>query len=228
MTLNWHISYTGWSLISFIADWVMAICRCRTRALERRNTSPREDCVRLADKDSVAGAADATAWIDRESSGAADIVWVIGKGDSCDPFTQDDAGRTPASQLLCHHHAQLPAGGKRLRQAFWQVSRQARPQRTSNLPSLSTDGVQADTWHGGQPGSGAALLFRQDTQAPSVSRVLALPPGPAPSADGAQPGGSCAIDRCGGNPVSTNSADDALRHRHATQRTGSSQSQRYR
>ena len=36
-----------------------------------------------------------------------------------------------------HHHAQLPAGGDRVRQVFWQVSRQARPQRTSNLSSLS-------------------------------------------------------------------------------------------
>src|SRR6266478_5938586 len=77
--------------------------------------------------------------MNREGSGAADIVWVIGKGDSCDPFTKNDAGGTPASQLLCHHHAQLPAGGKRFCQAFSQVSRQARPQRTSNLPSLSAD-----------------------------------------------------------------------------------------
>src|SRR6266545_757965 len=58
--------------------------------------------------------------VNQESSGTADIVWVIGKGDSCDPFTQDDAGGTPASQLLCHHRAQLPAGGKRFCQAFWQ------------------------------------------------------------------------------------------------------------
>src|ERR1700682_1315426 len=75
--------------------------------------------------------------VSQESSGTADIVWVIGKGDSCDPFTQDDAGGAPASQLLCHHHAQLPAGGKQLRQAFWQVPRQTRPQRTSNLSSVS-------------------------------------------------------------------------------------------
>ncbi|MGB6841084.1 MAG: site-specific integrase [Candidatus Sulfotelmatobacter sp.] len=33
---------------------------------------------------------------------------------------------------------------------------------------------------------------------------------------GAQPRGGCAIDRCGGNTLSTNAADDALRHRHAT------------
>ena len=32
----------------------------------------------------------------------------------------------------------------------------------------------------------------------------------------------------GRNPVSTDAADDALRHRHATQRTGPSQSQRHR
>src|SRR5882724_2443245 len=61
--------------------------------------------------------------VDRESSGTIDIVWVIGKGDSYDPFTQDDAGRTPAPQLLCHHHAQLPAGGNRVCQSFWQVAR---------------------------------------------------------------------------------------------------------
>jgi Phage integrase, N-terminal SAM-like domain len=29
-------------------------------------------------------------------------VWVIGKGDSCDPFTENDAGRTPGSKLLCN------------------------------------------------------------------------------------------------------------------------------
>jgi hypothetical protein len=34
------------------------------------------------------------------------------------------------------------------------------PQRTSNLSRLSTEGMQADAWHGGQPGSSAALLFR--------------------------------------------------------------------
>ena len=55
------------------------------------------DHFRFADKDEAAGAADATAWVSREISGAADIVWVIGKGDSCDPFTQNDAGGTPAS-----------------------------------------------------------------------------------------------------------------------------------
>src|SRR2546430_10447686 len=55
----------------------------------------------------------------RESLEAADIVWVTEKGDSCDPFTQDDAGRAPASQLFRHHHEQLLAGGKRVREVFW-------------------------------------------------------------------------------------------------------------
>src|ERR1017187_6832153 len=37
------------------------------------------DYFRIADQDEAAGAADATAWVNRESSGAADIVGVIGK-----------------------------------------------------------------------------------------------------------------------------------------------------
>jgi len=28
------------------------------------------------------------------------MVWVTGKGDSCDPFTENDAGKIPASKLL--------------------------------------------------------------------------------------------------------------------------------
>src|SRR5438128_7432241 len=166
--------------------------------------------------------------VNQESSGTTDIVWVIGKGDSCDPFTQDDAGGTPASRLFCHHHTQLLAGGDRVRQVFRQVSRQARPQRTSNLSSLSADRAQTDARHGGQPGSGAAVLFRQDAQAPSVSRVLALPPGPAPAADGAEPGGSLAVDQWRRKPVSTDVADDTLRNRHATRRTRASQGRRRR
>src|SRR5438128_8963432 len=166
--------------------------------------------------------------VNQESSGTTDIVWVIGKGDSCDPFTQDDAGGTPASRLFCHHHTQLLAGGDRVRQVFRQVSRQARPQRTSNLSSLSADRAQTDARHGGQPGSGAALLFRQDAQAPSVSRVLTVPPGPASAADGAEPGGSLAADQWRRKPVSTDVADDTLRHRHATRRTRASQGRRRR
>ena len=62
--------------------------------------SPCQDKFLFADKDEAAGAADATAWMGRERSGVADVVWVIGKGDSCDPITKNDAGRTPASQLF--------------------------------------------------------------------------------------------------------------------------------
>src|SRR5439155_22008486 len=62
------------------------------------------------------------------------------------------------------------------------------------LSSLSIDRVQADARHGGQPRSGAAILFRQDAQATSVPRVLAVPAGPASAADGAEPGRSCAPD----------------------------------
>ena len=40
----------------------------------------------------------------------ADIVWVTEKGDSCDPFTQDDAGGTPASQLLCRSRPAITCG----------------------------------------------------------------------------------------------------------------------
>ena len=36
-------------------------------------------------------------------------MWVTEKGDSCDPFTKEDAGGTPAPQLFYGHHAQLPA-----------------------------------------------------------------------------------------------------------------------
>ena len=34
--------------------------------------------------------------VNREILGAADVVWVTEKGESCDPFTKNDAGRTPA------------------------------------------------------------------------------------------------------------------------------------
>src|SRR5262252_3369477 len=108
--------------------------------------------------------------VSREISGAADVVWVTEKGDSCDPFTQDDAGGTPAPQLLCDHDAQLPAGRHRVREVFWQTSRSARPQRASNLPSLSAARARANARYGGQPSGGAAVLLRQDSQALSVPR----------------------------------------------------------
>ena len=51
-------------------------------------------------------------------------------------------------------------------QAFRQVPRQARPQRTSNLSSLSAQ--RADTRHRSELRSGAAILLRQDAKAASV------------------------------------------------------------
>src|SRR5215470_11143595 len=92
----------------------------------------------------------------------ADVVWVTEKGDSCDPFTPDDAGGTPASQLFCDHYAQLPASGDRIHEVFWQVPRQAWPQRTSKLASLSTDRTQADARYRRQRCRGTAILFHQD------------------------------------------------------------------
>ena len=47
---------------------------------------------------------------------------------------------------------------------------------------------------------------------------LALTAGSASAADGAESGGSFASDQRRREPVSTDVADDALRHRHATQR----------
>jgi site-specific recombinase XerC len=85
-------------------------------------------------------------------------VWVTEKVDSCDPITKNDAGRAPASQLFWDNHAQLPAGRGRFRQVFWQVSRQARPQRTSNLPSLSAARAQADARYRGQSSNQLAAL----------------------------------------------------------------------
>jgi hypothetical protein len=64
------------------------------------SSSPFLDNFPFADKDEAAGAADATAWMSPGVSGTFDVVWVTEKGDSRDPFTQDDAGGTPAPQLF--------------------------------------------------------------------------------------------------------------------------------
>jgi hypothetical protein len=37
--------------------------------------------------------------VNRESSATADVVLVVGKGDSYDPFTENDAERTPGSKI---------------------------------------------------------------------------------------------------------------------------------
>jgi hypothetical protein len=61
------------------------------------------------------------------------------------------------------------------------------------------------------------FFFLKNAQAPPIPRFLALSSGPAATADSAEPRGSLAPDQCGREPVSTDAADDALRHRHATQ-----------
>src|SRR5262245_45457467 len=55
---------------------------------------------RFARQNEAAGAADATAWVMSavQFSGSVNL-WVTRRC-SCDPFTQNDAGRTPASSLL--------------------------------------------------------------------------------------------------------------------------------
>jgi hypothetical protein len=53
---------------------------------------------------------------------------------------------------------------------------------------------QADARYRGQLGGSPAILFRQESQAPSVPGFLALPSGSASAADSAQPGGSLAAD----------------------------------
>src|SRR5580698_355509 len=41
------------------------------------------------------------------------------EGGSCDPFTQEDAGRTPAAQLLRGHDPSLSAGSRAVCRTFW-------------------------------------------------------------------------------------------------------------
>src|ERR1700746_3776788 len=55
----------------------------------------------------------------------ADIVWVTEKGDSCDPFTQDDAGGTPAPQLLRDHDSHVLAVRNCIRPPLWPAARSA-------------------------------------------------------------------------------------------------------
>src|SRR5882762_8609803 len=71
---------------STTSKWIASESPTRTKPLARRT-------LRVGERKS---------WV-------ADVVWVAEKGDSCDPFTQNHAGGTPAPQLLCHHDAQLPA-----------------------------------------------------------------------------------------------------------------------
>jgi hypothetical protein len=55
-----------------------------------------------ADLNEAAGAAD-TAWVAEQQAAVAEVRLGHKEGGSCDPFTQEDAGRTPAAQLLRGH-----------------------------------------------------------------------------------------------------------------------------
>src|ERR1700679_680308 len=48
------------------------------------------------------------------------------EGGSCDPFTQEDAGRTPAAQLLRGHDASVSACSRAVRRTLWRMARQVR------------------------------------------------------------------------------------------------------
>jgi len=106
------------------------------------------DYFRFADQDGAAGGADATACIDRESAGTADIVWVIGK-EICDRFTQDDAGRTRACQYSANAMRNYLQLVTEFAKYFGKSPDKLGTNETSNLPSLSTDRVQADARHRG-------------------------------------------------------------------------------
>src|SRR5579864_2040190 len=80
--------------------------------------------------------------VSREISGAADVVWGTEKGDSCDPFTQDDAGGTPAPQLFRDHNSQVLAVRNCVRSPLWQAARSARTQRAAKLSSLPAPRAQ--------------------------------------------------------------------------------------
>jgi hypothetical protein len=63
------------------------------------------------------------------------------------------------------------------------------------------------------------FLFVKTLKRHQFCDFLPYPRDPAPAADGAEPGGNLAADQCSRDTVSTDAADDALRHRHATLRT---------
>ena len=56
-------------------------------------------------------------------------MWVTEKGDSCDPFTEDDAGRTPGSKIVVVENQPLVLG------------------------LLENSAVRSDNQHVGAPGS---------------------------------------------------------------------------
>ena len=72
------------------------------------------------------------------------------------------------------------------------------------------------------------FFFVKTLRRHQLPRVLALSQGSAPVANGAEPGGSFALDQCGRDTISADAADHSLRYGHAARRTRSSQGQRHR
>jgi hypothetical protein len=58
------------------------------------------------------------------------------EGGSCDPFTQEDAGRTPAAQLFRVHDPSLSTSSPTVCRTLWKISRQVRA--GSPLPRMPT------------------------------------------------------------------------------------------
>src|SRR5712691_345246 len=54
------------------------------------------------------------------------VMWSQGKEFSCDPTSTTNAGGSPDSSLLIHHHPDLPACHRRVRSALLQITRSAR------------------------------------------------------------------------------------------------------
>src|SRR5258708_4959263 len=67
-------------------------------------------------------------------------MWSRRKEFSCDPTSTTDAGRSPDSSLLTHHHPDLPACHCRVRSALLQTTRSAGCRAHSLLSAVSHQG----------------------------------------------------------------------------------------
>src|SRR5271165_1610869 len=91
--------------------------------------------VRVADLNEATGAAD-TAWVAEQQAAVAEVRLGHKEGGSCDPFTQEDAGRTPAAQLFRGHDSSLFASSPTVRRTLRKISRQVRARRSKKLPGV--------------------------------------------------------------------------------------------
>src|SRR5260370_36792030 len=69
------------------------------------------------------------------------------QGGPCDPTTNDDAGGTPASELLSDYNAHVSADRPRFRQVLQPVARSTRSRRDPRLPSPSVRRSKAGGSH---------------------------------------------------------------------------------